>query len=102
MTKKYYFTTDGTYGSANNMVIIDTSNFTPEEWEWIEQSTDTDRQRMASLVGIRVWYRKNHRHDDVNLPCKFCHFVEDETTECGYVWITCDADDDNGCDWGNS
>lgn len=99
--RKHYFTDDGTFGDAREILILDTSNFTPQEWWWIEETSDSDRLRMATTVYVRAWLRNNYRYTDNMLPCQYCNFTDDETVDSGYIWMTCDADDDNGCDWGN-
>lgn len=98
--RKHYFTDDGTYGDAQEMIILDTSNFTPEEWAWVEEASDDERVRIAMTCFVRSFYRKRNESES-GLPCEHCCFVEESDTDCGYVWIMCDADDDNGCDWGN-
>jgi len=98
--RKHYFTDDGTYGDAREMIILDTSNFTPEEWEWVEEASDGERVRIAITCYVRSFYRIRNESES-GLPCEHCCFVEESDTESGYVWITCYADDDNGCDWGN-
>jgi hypothetical protein len=50
---------------------------------------------------VRRFYRETHNTDEDALPCPMCFFEVEEDTECGYVWITCGAGGDNGCDWGN-
>jgi hypothetical protein len=103
----YYFAQDGTYGDTLDIVILPTRNFTYEEWEWIETASDSDRVRMAITCFVRSFCR-GWRHlavaskdTESGLPCKYCHFEEEPDTECGYVWIMCEADDEGGCDWGN-
>lgn len=103
--RKHYFTEDGTYGDALEIVILDTSNFTPEEWEWVEETSDSDRLRMAITAFVRSFYRIRNKSES-GLPCQHCHFVEESDTDCGFVWMGCEADESDGdigegCDWGN-
>ena len=37
-----YFAADGSYGSAEKMIVVNTSSFTAEDWENIECATDSD------------------------------------------------------------
>lgn len=103
--QQYYFTGDGSYGQADQVQVLDMDFVTPQEWKWIEQATDSDRIRMAITAFVRSFYRERDGIGERGLPCQHCHFVSDDTTESGFVWITCDADtqdnDPNGCDWGN-
>ena len=38
-----YFASDGNYGDANGIVLIDTSEWTEDEWEEIDGMTDSER-----------------------------------------------------------
>jgi hypothetical protein len=53
------------------------------------------------LKSMRRYYRDEFGMPDRDLPCDHCLVDHDETTESGYVWITCEADDEDGCNWGN-
>lgn len=102
---KHYFTYDGTYGDSNALIVINTRNFTPEEWDWIEGCSDSDRQRMAITCFVRSFYRIANESES-GLPCEHCHFVDESDIDCGYAWMGCGADKSNGdigdgCDWGN-
>ena len=44
---KTYFALDGSYGDAEGMVVIDTSNWTDEQWYDIETSSDSERVDVA-------------------------------------------------------
>ena len=39
----HYFAEDGNYGSAEGLIVVDSSTFTEEEWEEIESLPDNDR-----------------------------------------------------------
>jgi hypothetical protein len=50
---KTYFTNDGTYGSANDdedIFIVDTSNFTDDDWDDIEECPDATRMALAKEI----------------------------------------------------
>ena len=38
-----YFATDGSYGDASGLVIVDTSKWTQEQWQMIEETSDSFR-----------------------------------------------------------
>ena len=42
-----YFASDGSYGRADGMVVLDVSEWTNDDWESIELCSDDDRVRMA-------------------------------------------------------
>ena len=42
-----YFASDGSYGDADGIVLIDTSNWTEREWEEIDGMTDSERYDFA-------------------------------------------------------
>jgi hypothetical protein len=48
-----YFATDGSYGTAHNLEVIDTSAWTGEDWAEIENATDADRAYTASAIARR-------------------------------------------------
>lgn len=35
-----YFATDGSYGDPNGLVILDTTDWTPEDWDNIDAESD--------------------------------------------------------------
>ena len=102
---KHYFTDEGTYGDASALIILDTRNFTPEEWAWVEGCSDNARQRMAITCFVRSFYRKRDESES-GLPCEHCCFLDEPDTDSGYVWMGCGAgiingDIGYGCEWGN-
>lgn len=51
----FYFSSDGSYGTADEMTILDTEDWTDEDWELIEFSTDMER----SSVAQSIWEKYN-------------------------------------------
>lgn len=47
---KHYFTSDGTYGNASDLAVIDTSNWKESDWERVEDCSDNDRQDIADII----------------------------------------------------
>ena len=45
-----YFAMDGNYGSAHGLVVIDTNGWNDEDWDAIENSTDSDRFIVAVTI----------------------------------------------------
>jgi hypothetical protein len=43
----HYFTLDGEYGSAQGLILIDTSNWTKAQWDALEDSHPADRLTIA-------------------------------------------------------
>lgn len=52
MSNNAYFTTDGTYGSANDgdIVILDVSGFTGDDWDEIDTAADSKRMQVAQRI----------------------------------------------------
>lgn len=48
----YYFAQDGNYGSATELIIVDTTNWTEDDWLLIEDATDSERADMAERITI--------------------------------------------------
>jgi hypothetical protein len=46
----HYFASDGSFGDANGMTIVDTSLFTDEDWETIDECYDWERPAMAERI----------------------------------------------------
>jgi hypothetical protein len=42
-----YFATDGSYGDAAGLIIVDTSQWNEEEWAIIDEARDSERVRLA-------------------------------------------------------
>jgi len=47
---KHYFATDGNYGDAEDLVVIDTDLFTEEDWENISSELDYYRVELAKTI----------------------------------------------------
>ena len=43
----HYFAADGNYGDAASLVVVDTSDWTEDEWAAIDEARDEDRGRIA-------------------------------------------------------
>lgn len=52
----YFFTADGTYGSANSdvFVLLDTSNWVGDDWLAISECCDSDRLALAMEISRRT------------------------------------------------
>jgi hypothetical protein len=53
----HYFAEDGTFGDANNLTIIETSNWNEDDWAEIDDTPDWDRPRTAKIINNK--YKKN-------------------------------------------
>lgn len=45
-----YFAYDGNYGDADEIVILETSSFTDEDWDYLETVPDWQRGREANRI----------------------------------------------------
>ena len=43
----HYFAADGNFGNATNLVIVDTTDWTDEEWADVEYAIDDQRSTTA-------------------------------------------------------
>lgn len=48
-----YFAVDGSYGNAVDMIEVNTENWTEEDWEAIEQASDSERIEVARDLAKR-------------------------------------------------
>lgn len=47
---KMYFAADGNYGESLNMVVLDASSFTEDDWNLIDMAADHERANLASKI----------------------------------------------------
>jgi len=48
--QKHYFGADGNYGDADRLTVVDTSQWTEEDWDTIEESADFERSWIAQKI----------------------------------------------------
>lgn len=49
-----YFAADGNYGDAEGLVMIDTTDWTEDEWMTIEYSPENERIRIAQELSREI------------------------------------------------
>jgi hypothetical protein len=50
-----YFASDGSFGSADGLEIVDTSDWTEQDWEMIENASDSERPALAQhIANVKV------------------------------------------------
>ena len=42
-----YFAVDGNFGSADVMVVLNTTNWSEEDWTQVEEASDSERAQIA-------------------------------------------------------
>lgn len=45
-----YFAYDGNYGDADELVVLDTTFFTDEDWDYLEKLPDSTRGNAAKII----------------------------------------------------
>ena len=48
--KGHYFATDGSYGDLHGLVVCNTESWTEEEWQQIEDASDSERSSIALAI----------------------------------------------------
>lgn len=48
--QKHYFSADGNYGDAESLTVVDTSNWTNEDWDTIDETVDYQRVIVARQI----------------------------------------------------
>jgi len=48
--KMSYFAVDGSYGSADDIIIVDTGDWSEDEWDAVTMSTDTNRLEVVRQI----------------------------------------------------
>ena len=61
----HYFATDGNYGSADDMVVLDTTDWTDADWEFISECHESNRQYVA--IGTHVKHNNKKGDSDLEL-----------------------------------
>jgi hypothetical protein len=89
-----YFATDGSYGTAQNLEVIDTSAWTGEDWAEIENATDADRAYTASAIARR------YLNPPLTVTCQHegtmgTVDLDAETVSCDECGYTTDIDPDD-------
>lgn len=46
----HYFTEDGSYGSAKRLVRIVTTDWSDDDWQQVEEATDSERRSVAISI----------------------------------------------------
>jgi hypothetical protein len=46
----YYFAPDGIFGDATELILVDTTNWTEEDWFLIEDCAPSERQDIAQKL----------------------------------------------------
>ena len=56
MNTKYhtYFATDGSYGVAKGMIVLDTVLWTDEDWQRIDEASDDERPTVAWSIANEI------------------------------------------------
>jgi hypothetical protein len=93
-TASTYFATDGSYGKAQNLEVIDTSAWTDEDWAEIENATDADRAYTASAIARR------YLNAPITVTCQHegtmgTVDIYAETVSCDECGYTTDIDPDD-------
>ena len=64
----HYFAKDGNYGDAKDLVIVDTTDWSDDEWADIDFAIDSNRPEIALALSTS---RKVMSPDQLKLPIQF-------------------------------
>jgi len=94
---KHYFASDGNYGDAAGLLVVDSGAYTPEEWEELEAATDSTRLGLARELAARKGYAWTSESvivcDGCNSPMLPNLSTWEDSDGCG--WICTDGDCSN-------
>ena len=48
-----YFAEDGSYGTADNLTVVDTSEWSDDDWNELEEALEWDRPIVAQRIAER-------------------------------------------------
>lgn len=46
----HYFAVDGSFGSADGIIVVDTSDFTGADWDEVEDASDAERVDVVKRI----------------------------------------------------
>lgn len=58
---EHFFSTDGSYGDATDILVVDTSNWTDEDWRDIDDASDMTRLDIAIEIA-----KRRHRGEQIS------------------------------------
>lgn len=61
MAQPAYFAADGNYGDASDILIVDTENWTNDDWADMDEARDSDRLELAKKIAAK--YNKGNDND---------------------------------------
>lgn len=76
-----YFAIDGNYGNADGIVIVDTSDWSEDDWSAVEMAGDADRASVAYALAKSDEKQREELHQAVmedDLDAQFDKAVERE------------------------
>lgn len=86
-----YFAGDGSYGEADDLVVLDTADWTADDWQEIGEASDWERPALAENIRRRhghkpfqVWFRDYESGD--RMPLGWAPLFQTEAE--AYAWIT--------------
>jgi hypothetical protein len=48
-----FFSIDGSYGSGTDILVVDTSSWTEEDWNAVDEASDSERLEVARNLTIK-------------------------------------------------
>jgi hypothetical protein len=63
MTQLSYFAKDGNYGDASGVVVLDTTKWTSNDFDLLEQVDDVDRPMAARLIQEWIDEDRSDKYD---------------------------------------
>ena len=59
-----YFATDGNFGDADKITIVDTTTWTEDDWDMIDQASDNERYLAARTISEWIEEGRGDSHDE--------------------------------------
>jgi hypothetical protein len=60
---RHYFATDGSYGDAAGMLIVDTSLWNSNDWAAIEEASDEERNDIVQSIMLQETTTKENNNE---------------------------------------
>lgn len=77
---QHYFAADGNYGDAAGLVILDTTDWTPDHWRYVESLSEGERAEIAE--DIMLGYGDIDQQD---CPAVASNGMGDDLQDCGFT-----------------
>ncbi len=90
----HYFATDGSYGDATGLVLINTDNWTPSHWRTIEEASDYEERAEVAKRIAEIMADEDESGDFTCIKCNKKRTYDEGSGDCEVCAECCTCPDD--------